>query len=224
MLAFHDNRRCVLPDLDHGWAATHQEANFNHPNNTLHDTLSDGFVRVNDITEQPDNGVENATEDQTMNFYNQDEIPFYYDLAQNFAISDRYFCSALGPTFPNRAFLLAATAFGHLTTSEVLPPPGGYKPITGTIFDLLDKNHVTWADYFSDVPQGGSFRLFSATGADPHFLPLRLFLAQAAGVPGVPRCLRCRSSIPTSAFLEWPRRMTSIRRPTSSAGRHLFRR
>jgi phospholipase C len=185
VLAFHDNRRCVLPDLDHGWAATHQEANFNHPNNALHDTLSDGFVRVNDVTEQQDNGVENATEDQTMNFYNQDELPFYYDLAQKFSISDRYFCSAPGPTFPNRAFLLAATAFGHLTTSEVIPPAGGYKPITGTIFDLLDKNHVTWADYFSDVPQGGSFRLFSATGADPHFLPLRLFLAQAAGVPGV---------------------------------------
>jgi len=183
VLAFHDTRRCVAPDLDHGWTATHQEANFNHPNSTLFQTFSDGFVRVNDITEQPDNGVENATEDQTMNFYNQGELPFYYGLAQKFAISDRYFSSVLGPTFPNRSFLLAATAFGHLTTSEVVPPTGGYKPITGTIFDLLDKNHVTWGDYFSDVPQGASFRLFSATGADPHFLPLSVFLAQAAGVP-----------------------------------------
>src|SRR5215475_10641822 len=106
VLAFHDNRRCVLPDLDHGWSSTHQEANFNHPNDALRETLSDGFVRVNDVTEQPDNGVENATEDQTMNFYNQDELPFYYDLAQKFAISDRYFCSVLGPTFPNRSYLL----------------------------------------------------------------------------------------------------------------------
>jgi len=125
VLAFHDTRRCVLPDLDHGWTATHQEANFNRPNNTFHETFSDGFVRVNDITEQPDNGVENATEDQTMNFYNQGELPFYYGLAQNFAISDRYFSSVLGPTFPNRSFLLAATAFGHLTTSEVGPPTAG---------------------------------------------------------------------------------------------------
>jgi len=115
-----------------------------------------------------------------MNFYIQNEIPFYYDLAQKFAIDDRYFCSVLGPTFPNRAFFNAATAFGHLTTSEIFPPPGGYKPITGTIFDLLDKNKVTWADYFQDVPSGGSFRPFPG---DPHFLPLNVFLAQAAGTP-----------------------------------------
>ena len=185
VFAFHDSRRCVLPDLDHEWLGTHKEANFLHPNDALGDFRADGFVRQNDLTEQHDNGVESPTEDQTMNFYNQKEIPFYYDLARKFAISDRYFSSLLGPTFPNRSYLLAATSFGHLTTNDVFPPPGGYKPITGTIFDLLDRHNVTWADYFSDLPQGASFRLFSATGADPHFLPLKLFLAQAAGVPGV---------------------------------------
>jgi phospholipase C len=174
--SFHDTRRCVVPDLDHGWLSTHREANFNHPNDTLENFLADGFVRVNDITEQIDPpGVENPTEDQTMNFYNQDEIPFYYDLAQKFAIDDRYFSSVLGPTFPNRAYLMAATAFGHLTTSDTFPPTGGYKPITGTILDLLDKNKITWADYFQDAPQGGTFR-----SADPRFLPLNLFLTQAA--------------------------------------------
>src|SRR6516164_640199 len=184
VFAFHDSRRCVPPDLDHEWLGTHKEANFLHPNDALGDFRADGFVRQSDLTEQLDNGVESPTEDQTMSFYNQKEIPFYYDLAQKFAISDRYFSSLLGPTFPNRSYLLAATSFGHLTTNDVFPPPGGYKPISGTIFDLLDKHNVTWADYFSDLPQGASFRLFSATGADPHFLPLQLFLAQAAGVPG----------------------------------------
>jgi phospholipase C len=148
--------------------------------------LSDGFVRVNDSTEQIDNGVETATEDQTIGFYNQTDIPFYYDLAQKFAISDRHFSSLLGPTFPNRSYLMAATSFGHLTTDDTFPPPGstGYKPITG-IFDLLDKNNITWADYFQDAPQGASFRLFtpgsiSPSGVDPHFLPLATFYAQAA--------------------------------------------
>jgi phospholipase C len=188
VFAFHDSRRCVAPDLDHGWTSTHKEANFLHPNNALGDTRSDGFVRVNDVTEQVDKGVENATEDQTMNFYNQDELPFYYDLAQKFAISDRYFCSVLGPTFPNRSYLMAATSFGHLTTSEIAPPAGttGYKPITGTIFDLMEKNNVSWVDYFQDFPQGGTFRSIGLVAPpDPHFLPLKLFLAQVAGVPGV---------------------------------------
>jgi phospholipase C len=173
---FHDPRRCVGPDLDHGWLSTHREANFDHPNNTLENFLADGFVRVNDMTEQIDPpGVEDPTEDQTMNFYTQSEIPFYYDLAQKFAIDDRYFSSVLGPTFPNRSYLLAGTSFGHLTTSDTFPPTGGYKPITGTILDLLDKNHITWADYFQDAPQAATFR-----SVDPRFLPLKLFLAQAA--------------------------------------------
>jgi phospholipase C len=117
-----------------------------------------------------------------MGFYNQNDIPFYYDLAQKFAIDDRYFASLLGPTFPNRSYLMAATSFGHLTSADTFPPPGGYRPITGTIFDLLNENGVSWADYFQDAPQGASFLPFGLEG-DPHFLPTSVFLGQAAGNP-----------------------------------------
>ena len=186
--AFHDSRRCVLPDLDHGWLSTHREMNFNNPNDALLRSLSDGFVRINDANRQPDLG-ENPTEDQAMAFYNQEQIPFYYDLAEKFAISDRHFSSLLGPTFPNRAYLMAATSFGHLTTSDIIPPPGGYRPITGTIFDLMDAHGVTWADYFQDLPQGADFRPFPISPGvprDPHFIPFPVFLAQAAGAPELP--------------------------------------
>jgi phospholipase C len=143
-------------------------------------------VRRNDQTEQIDNGTESPTEDETMGFYTQAELPFYYDLAQKFAMRDRHFSSVLGPTFPNRSYLLAATSFGHLTTSDIIPPLGGYKPLTGTIFDLLDAHAVTWANYFQDVPAGGSFRLFTLTGRDPHFIPYSVFLEQVSGVPSLP--------------------------------------
>ena len=184
--AFHDANRCVQPDLDHSWRSTHREVNFAHPNDTRRHAPMNGFVLVNDETEQHDGGTESPTEDETIGFYNQDELPFYYGLANGFAISDRFFSSVLGPTFPNRAYLVAATSFGHVTTNDTFPPPGGYKPITGTIFDLLEANNVSWADYFQDVPQGGAFRQFSATAIDPHFFPLPVFLAQAAGAPGLP--------------------------------------
>src|SRR6202140_634479 len=180
---FHDSRRCASPDLDHSWLGTHQEMNFLRPNSTRRFSLSDGFVRVNDKTEQIDNGVENPTDDQTMGFYTQADIPFYYNLATQLSINARYFAPVLGPTFPNRSYLMAATSFGHLTTSDTFPPPGGYKPITGTIFDLLNRFGVSWADYIEDAPQAGSF--LSTT--DSHFLPLSAFLAQAAtgGLPAV---------------------------------------
>jgi phospholipase C len=186
VFAFHNTNRCVKSDLDHGWVGTHREANFNHPNASLRRFRGDGFVRQNDLTEQIDNATESLTEDETMGFYTQAQLPFYYDLAQKFAISDRHFSSVLGPTFPNRSYSMAATSFGHLTTNDEIPPLGGYKPLTGTIFDLLEAHAVTWANYFQDVPSGGSFRLFTLSGHDPHFLPYALFLAQVAGVPGVP--------------------------------------
>ena len=156
--SFHLRNFCVAPDLDHEWPGSHLEANFNIPALTRLASPNDGFVRVNDATEQKDNGVESPTEDETMGFYDQGDVPFYYSLAQTFAISDRYFSSVIGPTFPNRSYALAATSFGHLTTAEIFPPPGGYKPNTGTIMDLLDRRGVSWINFFSDLPTTAIFR------------------------------------------------------------------
>ena len=176
IFAFKATTRCVIPDLDHSWVGTHFEVNFENPNNTLKDPLGDGFVRQNFLTEQHNDL------DQTISFYDQDDLPFYYGLAQNFAISDRQFASVLGPTFPNRSYLMAATSFGHLTTNDSIPPVVGYKPITGTIFDQLNKHKISWADYWEDVPQDSSFRPFDTT----HNLPLATFLLAASGVGTLP--------------------------------------
>jgi phospholipase C len=176
VFAFHDPNYCVKPDLDHGWTGSHMQANYAHPNRTLRASPNDGFVRVNDASEQIDVGGESPTEDETMGFYTQDDLPFYYSLAQTFAISDRYFAPVLGPTFPNRAYGLAATSFGHLTTQEEFPPPGGYKPINGTILDLLDQHQVFWVNYFSDLPSTGVFRPFLSE----HTRPITQFFADAA--------------------------------------------
>src|SRR5438128_2901424 len=151
--AFHEPSRCVVPDLDHSWFGTHREGNFLSPNSTLTNFLANGFVRVNDLTEQTDNGAESPTDDSTIGYYDQRDLPFYYDLARKFAISDRYFASLLGPTFPNRSYLMAATSFGHLTTNDIVPPAGGYKPITRTMFDLLNKPGLTRAHYFQHADQ-----------------------------------------------------------------------
>ena len=164
VFAFHSTDYCVQTDLNHEWDGTHMEINFAHPNAPRRLSRNNGFVRVNDATNQPENRGESATEDETMSFYNEDDLGFYYDLAQTFAISDRHFSSVLGPTFPNRAYLLAATSFGHLTSNEQLPSPAQptsfYQPITGTIFDLLDMQGVSWVNYFYAGPQGAAFRNF----------------------------------------------------------------
>jgi phospholipase C len=181
VVAFHNSSRCVLPDLDHSWVGTHYEVNFESPNSTLKNPLDDGFVRQNDLTEQIDS-TESSTDDGTISYYNQDDLNFYYYIAQNFAISDRQFAPVLGPTFPNRSYLMAATSFGHLTTNDIVPPIVGYQPIHGTIFDMFDKNGVSWADFFQDVPQSASFR-----PVDVHNQPLAVFYLEAAGIGSLPQ-------------------------------------
>jgi phospholipase C len=184
--AFHDKNYCPAPDLDHGWTSSHRSENFANPNSTSTPSPQDGFARVNDQTEQHDT-LEGPTDDDTMGFYNEDDLAFYYGLAQTFAINDRYFCDVIGPTTPNRFYLVAGTSFGHVVTGgEELPPNGSvYMPITGTIYDLMNTAGITWTDYFSDLPTAGDF-INPSTNA-PHFASLSKFLtdAQAGTLPQV---------------------------------------
>ena len=47
-----------------------------------------------------------------LGYWTESELPFYYGLARTFPVADRWFCSCMGPTFPNRRFLIAGTANG----------------------------------------------------------------------------------------------------------------
>ena len=79
-----------------------------------------------------------------MGYWTEDDLPFYYGLARTFPVADRWFSSCLGPTFPNRRFLIAGTAHGLLddAPSDLLDYPPN-----GTIFDLLDRYGISWANY-----------------------------------------------------------------------------
>jgi phospholipase C len=81
-----------------------------------------------------------------MGYWEKADLPFYYSMASTFPIADRYFCSVLGQTFPNRRYLLAATSLGMI--NDGVPDPFQY-PANGTIFDRLHKIGVSFADYYS---------------------------------------------------------------------------
>ena len=46
----------------------------------------------------------------TMAYYEREDIPFYWSLAENFTICDNYYCSVIGPTYPNRLYSMSAHA------------------------------------------------------------------------------------------------------------------
>ena len=116
-------------NVTQSWAATHEQINGGAMN---------GFVRASNGAREP------------MGYYTPEVLPFAYSLASQFTIGDRWFGSAPGPTYPNRRFLLAGTAYGATVTASatLLDPP----PPHGTIFDLLSDHNINWCDYFSDVP------------------------------------------------------------------------
>jgi phospholipase C len=79
-----------------------------------------------------------------MGYWSEDDLPFYYGLARTFPLADHWFSSCLGPTFPNRRFLIAGTAHGLIDDSpyDLLD----YPP-TGTIFDVLTRHGISWVNY-----------------------------------------------------------------------------
>jgi phospholipase C len=125
-------------DTDHGWDQTHNE----YDNGAL-----DGFVRTN---------YDDGDGRRSMGYYDESDIPYYYALARAFAISDHHFCSVLGPTWPNRFFYWAGTAYGLV--DNLFPPPTDPtgKPYPNLFSELSDAG-VSWKVYAEDLPSPDLF-------------------------------------------------------------------
>ena len=68
----------------------------------------------------------------SMGYFQPSVMPFINSLASTFPVCDRYFCSVLAQTYPNRRFLMAGTSLGLL--SDTLPTD---EPPNGTVFEAL---------------------------------------------------------------------------------------
>jgi phospholipase C len=132
---FHQTLRCEVADLAHGWNASHQEWDGGK---------MDGFTAANADPADPSGS-------RAMGYLTRRDIPYYYKLYRKFAMSDRHFCALLGPTWPNRHFLLAGTAFGHIGNDF---PTVTTEFSQRTIFQSLDDAGVSWKIYASNAAFG----------------------------------------------------------------------
>jgi len=95
-----------------------------------------------------------ASAPQSMVYWTDADLPFYYSLAKEFTLANRWFGSAPCQTYPNRRFMLAGTAFGLISTDTqaiLTDPP----PPNGTLFDRLNAHGIGWKNYFVDLPGTG---------------------------------------------------------------------
>ncbi len=92
-------------------------------------------------------GFVTASTAESMGYFTDRDVPFTCGLARTFPIADRWFCSAMAQTNPNRRYLFSGTSIGLVNDDlpSALPP-------NGTIFDSFNKYGITWKDYYSDNP------------------------------------------------------------------------
>ena len=129
-------------DPPHSWTAVHEQFNGG---------AMDGFYKSS--------AARIGDGDAAIGYYTAAELPFYYSLLDDSALVANYYCSLLGPTWPNRFYFAAATS-GGITTNGVWGYGTFDYPI---ILDLLDAAGVTWKVYnlgWDSVPYGNTDNVF----------------------------------------------------------------
>ena len=123
-------RGCGHPDPGHGWTAGRAQRD-------------GGFLA-------PGSGNDRFA----LSYYNADSIPVHALLARSFTTFDRYHCSVLGPTYPNREYMHSAQS-GGIKRND-LPPQVGGEHFAGftwdTIWDRLRAAGVSCGYYCVDLP------------------------------------------------------------------------
>ena len=141
-----DPMGCGHPDPDHSYDGGRFQ---------LHGGAMDNFCR-------------GRNDDYAIGFYAEADRPFTAALARHFTTCDAYFCSFLGPTYPNRLFLHSGQTDRIRNTDTTATIP--------TIWDQLNTlGGPTGRYYYSDLPflglWGARYQAISA--------PYKQFLADA---------------------------------------------
>ena len=130
-----DYQGCDHPDPDHGWDGGRWQWNGGK---------NDGFVTGN--------AEKTGSDEFAAGYYVEQDVGFLPHAARAYTLYDRYFCSIMAGTYPNRHYQWSAQAGGVKDNS--FPPETDQR--TGfeweTIFDRALAKGVTARYYASDLP------------------------------------------------------------------------
>jgi phospholipase C len=91
----------------------------------------------------------------TLGFYNREDIPFYYALADAFTVCDQNFCSALTGTNPNRLYFWSGTIReeqNENSRAHVWNEDMDYGTLKWATFpERLEKEAISWKCYQNEV-------------------------------------------------------------------------
>ncbi|MFJ8108106.1 alkaline phosphatase family protein [Streptomyces sp. NPDC096132] len=139
LLPFHLDTRTTsaqsIPSTSHAWSVQHDAWNGGRMDRWL-------------PAHRKADGV-NAP--YVMGYHTREDIPFQFALAETFTICDHYFCSVLGPTWPNRLLWMTGTldpggTRGGPVTNNTAPVPYRWT----TYAERLQAAGVSWKVYQQD--------------------------------------------------------------------------
>ncbi len=131
----------AIPSTSHAWKVQHA---------ALNGGKNDNWMPAHLAADGAANGP------YTMSYYERDDIPFHFALAENFTVCDGYHCSLLGPTWPNRMYLMTGmidpngTGGGPITSNVVPTPPYSWT----TYPERLERAGVSWQVYQEEDDYG----------------------------------------------------------------------
>jgi phospholipase C len=131
----------------------------------------DGFVSAH-VAEGGANALDRAT--ATMGYYNADDIPFYWNVADQYVLFDRFFSSAAAGSFMNHMYWISG---GPGDPNHDSFPPNGFDNVL-TIFDRLEAAGISWKFYVQNYDPSITYRTVASAGdkaAQVVFSPLLTF-------------------------------------------------
>jgi phospholipase C len=156
--------RANLCDLDppHGWDALRESWN---------NGACDLFLKVHQREHDLDI-KKGAMATEPMQYLTRNEVPVSYALADAYTTCDRWFCSVMGPTWPNRFYWHTGQAFGQ--KSNELP-----SQLSPSIYHRLAAKGIDWAYYYGNI---AAISKITITDLDvtPHVHRFQQFLIDAA--------------------------------------------
>ncbi len=133
----HLGERAIL-DLGHSKRVFEQQFNGGR---------MDGFVDAH----RRDTG---RVDENVMGYYDDRDIPYYWNLADNFVLFDRFFTSAAAGSVQNHMYWVTGTP-GNPDGESI--PQGGFGDLP-TIFDRLEESGVSWKFYVQNYDPQITFR------------------------------------------------------------------
>jgi phospholipase C len=150
---YHQRSVCI-DDLSPAWDESHVDIDLKNGIYKM-DGFANGTAAVFGKNNDP-------TGRRVSGYYDWTDLPYYYELATQYATSDRWYAPELANTVPNRMYLLAGTSYG--TTYPQVPAPGSFqRPV---IFDTLVQHGVSWYYYTQD---GNAFLGYYNNPDNPNF-------------------------------------------------------